>query len=112
MVEPWVAIFGKDAIFKLFSKKFTDKEKGLQECEEVLKDSQLIKTKETLRIASLVVCKALKDKVLAVNLKAISLLETILAEHAEVNFEGSAHLVQRILFGDLFSKVGDHNARI
>ena len=93
MVEPWNAIFGSAAIVKLFSKKFSDKEKGLQECEQVLKDASFAKNKETLRISALVVCKAIKDKLLAVNLKGISLLETTLAEHTDVNFEGSAHLV-------------------
>ena len=78
----------------------------------MLKDSSLEKTKETLRVACLVVCKAIKDKVLAVNLKGINLLEAILVEHSDLIFDGSAHLVQRILFGDLFAKVGDQNGRI
>lgn len=112
MVEPWITVFGNDAIIKLFSKKFADKEKGLQECEMFLKDSSVEKTKETLRISCLVVQKAIQDKVLAVNVKGITLLETTIAEHCDLNFEGSAQLVSRTLFADLFSKVGDQNARV
>ena len=29
MAEPWIEVFGKDPITKLFSKKFSEKEKGL-----------------------------------------------------------------------------------
>ena len=69
-------------------------------------------------MSCLVVDKAIQDKVLAVNLKAISLLETTLSEHADalavsdLTFEGSAHLVSRILFSNLFAKLGEQNARI
>ena len=51
-------------------------------------------------------------------MKAISLLETTLSEHADalavsdLTFEGSAHLVSRILFSNLFAKLGEQNARI
>ena len=90
MAEPWGAVFGSDSIKRLFSKKFSDKEKGLQECENVLKDASCVKTKETLRISCLVVCKAINDKVLAVNVKGITLLETTLAEHIGETYEGSA----------------------
>ena len=59
MVEPWNAVFGRDTIVKLFSKKFADKEKGIQECEAVLKDSDSAKTKETLRVSCLIANKAI-----------------------------------------------------
>lgn len=81
MVEPWNAVFGAESIKLLFSKKFQDKEKGLQECENVLKSPNFIKNKETLKIACLVANLAIKDKFLTVNLKGISLLETTLMEH-------------------------------
>ena len=29
MAEPWIEVFGKDPITKLFSKKFSEKERGL-----------------------------------------------------------------------------------
>ena len=90
MVEPWNAVFGRDTIVKLFSKKFQDKEKSLQECEVVLKSANCVKSKETLRISCLVSCKAIQDRVLAVNVKGISLLETALAEHSHLVFDGSA----------------------
>ena len=31
--EPWIAVFGQQTIARLFSKKYSDKERGLQECE-------------------------------------------------------------------------------
>ena len=47
------------------------------------------------------------------NVKGISLLETTLAEHAHVSLgEGSTLLVSRVLFNDLFAKVGDQNTRL
>ena len=60
-----------------------------------------------MRISCLVVSKAIQDKVLAVNVKGISMLETTITAHSELNYDGSAHLVSRILFSDLFAKVGD-----
>ena len=59
MVEPWIAIFGEESIHKLFSKKFQEKEKGLQECEAVLKDSTKEKSRETLRVSCLIVHRAI-----------------------------------------------------
>ena len=73
----------------------------------MLKDTNLEKTKETLRISCSVVAKAIQDKVLAVTVKGISFLETTLSEHSHLIFDGSAQLVSRILFSDLFEKVGD-----
>ena len=107
MVEPWNTIFGSDSIKKLFSKKFSDKEKGLQECENILKSSTCNKTRDTLKVSCQVANKAIQDKLLAVNLKGIGLLETTFAMHANLQFEGSAQLVSRIIFGELFAKVGD-----
>ena len=73
----------------------------------MLKDVNFEKNRETLRTSCLVVCKAIQDKVLAVNVKGISMLETTIAEHSKVSFDGNAQLVSRILFSDLFAKVGD-----
>lgn len=73
----------------------------------MLKDENKEKSKETLRISCLVVSKAIQDKVLAVNVKGISMLETTITSHSELTYDGSAHLVSRILFSDLFAKVGD-----
>ena len=84
MVEPWNAVFGADPIKKLFSKKFSDKEKGLLECENLLKGQSCPKTRETLKVACQVSCKAVQDKVLAVSVKGIGLLETTFAEHADL----------------------------
>lgn len=106
-VEPWIAVFGKDTILKLFSKKFSDKEKAIQECEDVLKSKTCTKSKETLKVACLVVNKTIQDKVMAVTVKGISLLETTLCEHADEQFDGSASLVMRILFSNLFARIGD-----
>ena len=49
---------------------------------------------------------------LAVSVKGIGFLETTLAEHSELQFEGSQALVSRVLFNDLFNKVGDQNGRL
>lgn len=107
MVEPWNTVFGSDSIQKLFSKKFSDKEKGLQECENVLKSSACIKTRDTFKVSCQVANKAIQDKLLAVNLKGIGLLETTFTMHLDLQFEGSAQLASRIVFGELFAKVGD-----
>ena len=40
------------------------------------------------------------------------MLETTLAEHAEIAFEGSGSLISRTLFNDLFHRIGDQNARM
>lgn len=40
------------------------------------------------------------------------MLETTLAEHAEIAFEGSGSLISRTLFKDLFHRIGDQNARM
>ena len=42
------------------------------------------------------------------------MLETILAEHAVFadTLEGSASLISRSLFNDLFQRIGDQNARL
>jgi len=49
---------------------------------------------------------------MAVTVKGISLLETTLSEHAGEQFDGSASLVSRILFSNLFARIGDQNTRL
>ena len=71
LVEPWIAVFGRDPIMKLFSKKFSEKEKAIGLCEDALKDPACKKTRETLKVACLVVSRAIQDKVLAVSVKGI-----------------------------------------
>ena len=56
---------------KLFSKKFSEKEKAISLCEEALTDPACNKTRETLKISCLVVNRAIQDKVLAVSVKGI-----------------------------------------
>lgn len=55
----------------------------------MLKSETFKKNKETLRVSCLVANLALNDKLLAVNLKAIALLETAFVEHTHLQFEGS-----------------------
>lgn len=59
MVEPWIAVFGRDPVYKLFSKKFAEKESGISMCEEALKRPDLAKTRETFKVACLVVSRAI-----------------------------------------------------
>lgn len=49
---------------------------------------------------------------MAVTVKGISLLETTLSEHADEQFDGSASLISRILFSNLFARIGDQNTRL
>lgn len=78
----------------------------------MLKSPDFENNRETLKIACHVANLALKDKFLAVNLKGIQLLETMLIEHSTLQFEGSGQLVSRTLFNDLLQKVGDQNHRL
>lgn len=59
MVEPWITVFGRDPVYKLFSKKFAEKESGITMCEEALKRPDLAKTRETFKVACLVVSRAI-----------------------------------------------------
>lgn len=58
MVEPWIAVFGKEVIEKLFSKKFADKEQAINECDEFMKSNRFRGSKDTLKVACSIVNQA------------------------------------------------------
>ena len=49
---------------------------------------------------------------MAVSIRGMAMLETTLTVHKEVSFEGCASLISRILFTNLFARVGDQNSRL
>ena len=74
---------------KLFAKKWTTKEEGLGECEQVLKSPNCARTKETFKAACQVANRAISDKIFQITQKGLALMETALTQHSELVFEGS-----------------------
>ena len=105
-------MFGEQPVKKLFAKKWTVKEEGLDECEQILVSLDFARTKETFKVACYVADKAISDKIFQITQKGLSLLETALKQHSDLTFEESKQFVARVLFNDLFHRIGDHNVRL
>ena len=88
------------------------KEEGLGECEQTLMSPDCARSRETFKAACQVASRAISDKIFQITQKGLNLLETAITQHSELAFEGSTQFVARILFNDLFNKIGDHNVRL
>ncbi|XP_024891189.1 centrosomal protein of 104 kDa isoform X1 [Temnothorax curvispinosus] len=112
-----IAVFGMEMVEKFYSKQFTDKEEGLMQLKEELKnfDSAVSKhsPNKTARATILLLHRALRDKVFSVYSLAAQLIRIFFAEFAadRVSSTEIARSVERLL-PELLTKSGDTTPRI
>ncbi|XP_066594183.1 centrosomal protein of 104 kDa [Prorops nasuta] len=112
-----ITVFGTEMVEKFYSKQFTDKEEGLIQLKEELKNFNSETSKhsanKTARAAILLLHRALRDKVFSVYSLAAQLIRIFFSEFASnrVSSTEISRSVDRIL-PELLAKSGDTTPRI
>lgn len=108
LASPLIPVFGEDAIKKLFSKNWANRENGLIEVEQAFLSNP---DYDSVTAALGVAAQGIKDKIGQVVLKTLDLLASILATHQEPAPSDANFFIDDII-QNIVNRVGDNNGRI